>query len=247
MLQKICFYLGIICLCYFVFIFVFISHGSRFFYIWLLIGSGSLCLSHFLKQGYGTLLPTWLKTGLIGMFSAGLFVLLLASIASLSGFQNNSDAKLNYLIVLGAQVREDGPSPVLQYRLDTAISYLQEHPETKVIVTGGQGGNEPASEASVMRLYLMEKGISEKQILTEDQSTSTVENLSFSKQFLDAECDSVGIVTNNFHVYRSLRIANRLGYSQTIGISAPSSIGMLPNNLLRESLSIIKDVVLASS
>lgn len=54
---------------------------------------------------------------------------------------------LDYIIVLGAQVRKDGPSPVLKYRLDKAVEYLNENPDTVCIVSGGQGSNEPWSEA----------------------------------------------------------------------------------------------------
>lgn len=62
---------------------------------------------------------------------------------------------LDYIIVLGAQVKESGPSVVLRYRLDRAVSYLKENDNTLVIVSGGQGANEKATEASVMKEYLV--------------------------------------------------------------------------------------------
>lgn len=62
---------------------------------------------------------------------------------------------LDYIIVLGAQVKESGPSVILRYRLDRAVSYLKENDNTLVIVSGGQGANEKATEASVMKEYLV--------------------------------------------------------------------------------------------
>ena len=62
---------------------------------------------------------------------------------------------LDYIIVLGAEVKESGPSVVLRYRLDRAVSYLKENDNTLVIVSGGQGANEKATEASVMKEYLV--------------------------------------------------------------------------------------------
>ena len=62
---------------------------------------------------------------------------------------------LDYIIVLGAQVKESGPSVILRYRLDRTVSYLKENDNTLVIVSGGQGANEKATEASVMKEYLV--------------------------------------------------------------------------------------------
>ena len=62
---------------------------------------------------------------------------------------------LDYIIVLGAQVKESGPSVILRYRLDRAVSYLKENDNTLVIVYGGQGANEKATEAIVMKEYLV--------------------------------------------------------------------------------------------
>ena len=62
---------------------------------------------------------------------------------------------LDYIIVLGAQVKESGPSVILRYRLDRTVSYLKEYDNTLVIFSGGQGANEKATEASVMKEYLV--------------------------------------------------------------------------------------------
>jgi uncharacterized SAM-binding protein YcdF (DUF218 family) len=149
---------------------------------------------------------------------------------------------IDYVIVLGAQVYNWGPSRILKARLQAAAQYLQEHPNTKVIVSGGQGYNEPMSEANAMKQYLVETcEIESERILSEERSTSTVENLKYSKAFLPSLDTKVAIVSSNFHIYRAMKIAQAQGYKNLSAIPAYSEWWLLPTNLLRESLAIIKD------
>ena len=143
--------------------------------------------------------------------------------------------------MLGAQVRVNGPSVVLRHRLDAAVEYLAENPETKCIVSGGQGVNEPVTEAEGMALYLIQHGIAEERILLEDQSGNTLQNMRFSMALIEEPEASVGIVTNDFHLYRAVRIARKQGLANACGIAAYSNRLYLPNNMLRECMGILKD------
>ena len=134
-----------------------------------------------------------------------------------------------------------GPSYVLQKRLDKAIEYLNANPETKVIVSGGQGYNEPISEAEGMQGYLETAGIDPERILMEDASTNTTQNLIFSGELLDKSEDSVVVITNNFHMFRALAIARKQGYAHVEGLSAGTYPITVPNNLLREAFGVVKD------
>lgn len=156
-------------------------------------------------------------------------------------FVSKGEQKLDYIIVLGAQVRENGPSVVLRYRLDEAMNYLNENPDTICIVSGGQGVNEPFSEAKGMAEYLLEKGIEENRILLEDESRNTVENIKNSKRLIKEPYHGVGIVTNNFHMFRAVQIAKVQGLQNVSGIAADSNVLYLPNNVLRECCGILKD------
>ena len=149
---------------------------------------------------------------------------------------------LDYIIVLGAQVRQNGPSVVLQYRLDEAIKYLNDNPDTMCIVSGGQGYNEPCTEAQGMAEYLEKKGVSKTRILMETESTTTAQNISNSMQYTK-EGATVGIVTNNFHMFRALQIAKKQGLTQVCGIAAKSKALYLPNNMLREYVAEIKYLI----
>lgn len=85
----------------------------------------------------------------------------------------NTPTEESTLIVLGSQVRADGPSVMTCYRLDAAIDYLNEYPNAKCVLSGGKGDNEPWSEAKGMADYLILKGIAGNRLYLEDESTST--------------------------------------------------------------------------
>ncbi len=145
------------------------------------------------------------------------------------------------LIVLGCAVRNGRPTLTLRYRLDEALRYLDESPDTIVIVSGGQGPQESISEARAMADYLIARGLEEKRIILEDQSTSTYENFKFCKTILDARFEpdsSVAFVTTGFHVYRSRRVAAMHGITAG-GIAARDVWYSAPNNYLRESFAVL--------
>ena len=81
------------------------------------------------------------------------------------------------MVILGCQVRQDGPSVLLRDRLDEALDYLEDHPDMTVVVSGGQGDDEHVSEAQAMYDYLVEHGADGDQIIREDQSRNTWQNV----------------------------------------------------------------------
>ena len=136
-------------------------------------------------------------------------------------------------------MRESGPSAALKYRLDEAVEYLEDNPKTICIVSGGQGANEPYSEAEGMAQYLKEQGIDASRILLEDKSLNTEQNMEYSKALIK-DGASVGIITNDFHLFRAKQIAQKYGLDNVCGIAAKSTPVYLPNNMLREFLAEIK-------
>ncbi len=145
------------------------------------------------------------------------------------------------VIVLGAKVYQSGVSVALQNRLNTAITYLSKKPSTKVIVTGGQGSDEPWSEASAAKNYLVDQGIKEERILTEDKSTSTEENLSYSKTIMSENNlgNSIVLVTQSFHMFRASSQAKDLGYT-VYCLPCKTNVWLLPTYYSREVLAITK-------
>ncbi len=234
--------LGVLCLIYFLCIAFFTGHGTNFYFIWLFLGIGAIILSVIIKKGiWEEHFPLWFKRIFITLsFAAGILFVIVED-CILSGFSQKGPQKLDYLVVLGAQMKVSGPSKALQYRLDEAIRYLEENQNTKVIVSGGQGADEPVSEAQGMYDYLVEKGIEASRIIKEDQSKNTFQNLNFSAEFLDKENDSVGVVSNNFHIFRALKIARKAGYQNVYGISARGEPFLQLNNMMREFFGVMKD------
>lgn len=154
------------------------------------------------------------------------------------------------MIVLGCQVKPWGPSILLQDRLDEALGYLADHTDMMVVVSGGQGADEPSTEARAMADYLVEKGISEEQIMLEEESHNTVQNLRYSYRLLEQEGYNLGntevlIVSNGFHLTRVRMLAERVGFAEVSTLAAPSS--HWPSRLkmyIREPLALIKSAIL---
>lgn len=215
--------------------------GSRFYMVWMLLAAGLALLSMMARYGILPRIPLAIRAAFGAAVLLAVVVVIITFAMMLSRFRAAGDNDPNVIIVLGAQVRTDGPSRVLRYRLDTAYDYLEAHPEVTCIVSGGQGANEPEPEAEGMARYLTERGIAPERILIENQSENTVQNLRYSAALLDPASDQVAIITNNFHVYRSLALARAAGYRNVSGIAALSSPFYLPNNMLRETCGILKD------
>lgn len=164
-----------------------------------------------------------LRTVFTVILSLGLLLCTLTGILILREGSHTVDDPLPYILVLGAQVRDSGPSASLQERIDTAYAYLSDHPDTLCIVSGGQGPDEPVSEAHCMYERLVHMGISPERIRLEDRSTSTWENLNFCMELIEAETgsrpDSIGVVSSEYHLFRVGLQAGELDL-QIIGIPA---------------------------
>ena len=145
------------------------------------------------------------------------------------------------LVVLGAGVYGTRPSASLRSRMDAAIQYLNKNPKVFAILSGGQGVGEDISEAEAMRRYLVEHGIAEDRLILEDRSTDTVENLTYSFAIAKEKgFAELAVVTNDFHMYRSSRLASKMGY-EVGSIPAPvPKQGLFPISCyLREYCSVL--------
>lgn len=219
-----------------------IGSGTGFFLVWIALAVIFVGCSAAAQAGLWGIMPQFLRR--VTLVLLCLILVLFTGIGGCIGSKMNTEGKpgLDYIIVLGAQIYERGPSAVLRFRLDKAVEYLNENPRTKCIVSGGKGSNEPCSEAEGMEKYLIRQGIPEERILKEKKSTTTAENIQYSKKFIKSK-ESVGIVTNNFHMFRALQIAKRQGLEDPSGIAAESTALYLPNNVLREILAEIKYLI----
>jgi len=193
--------------------------------------------------------PSWRKGACI--LRRALYVCLAVGLASfimvqgliISGWPDNESVDADCLIVLGAGINGDKLSWVLSSRVELALSYLHEHPNCVVIVSGGQGPGETITEALAMQRYFVTWGIDESRIFMEDRATSTVENLRFSREILEEKGllnSRIAIVSNSFHLYRARWLADYMGLeAQTLGARTPHFPLTPLNSYLREYCSIM--------
>lgn len=143
-------------------------------------------------------------------------------------------------IVLGCAVDGDKPSRMLQKRIDAAFEYLTANPEASCILSGGKGDGENLSEAEAMYNALTEKGISPERLYKEDKSTTTAENMQFSKEISDAQGlgGTVVLITTDFHQFRAGLLAEKYGFS-VYKVCARSGTFSLPTFIVREWFTVI--------
>ena len=174
-----------------------------------------------------------------GYVLAGLIFLVCGTLM-LSAQRDAKTASCDAVIVLGAAVHGDRVTWVLSNRLDRAIAYLEAHPDAICVVSGGQGAGESVTEGYAMRTYMIERGIGESRVFSEEKAVNTSENFAFSKEIIDRELGpgaSIAFVTTDFHVFRAGRVAASLGID-AVGIPAEDVWYLKLNNFMRESVGI---------
>lgn len=181
---------------------------------------------------------------LAGLVLAGLALFGLLEVLVTAGSGTQISGEPEAMIVLGANLWGESPSPVLRQRLDTALEYLSEHPSLTVVVTGGMGDDEPITEADCMAAYLESHGIAPERILREEQATNTMENLRFSKMMLEERkisTENVIIVTNSAHLARVKMLAKRNHLTASaLSAPVPGGMGYRCYFYLREGAAMVK-------
>lgn len=172
-----------------------------------------------------------------------------AIIANIIVVRYEPDKDKDFLIILGCGLRNDGtPTPLLRGRIDRALAFDKKQKEETgkeliFITSGGQGEGEVNSESLAMKRYLMENGIPEERIIEEDGSTSTFENMQFSKAKIEEFAGSVknakiAFATTNYHVFRSGLFARRVKM-RAVGIGAKTKWYFWPNAAVREFVGLL--------
>ena len=188
-----------------------------------------------------------------------LFALILAGVlvfgallgAVLHGSYDHVVGQPKIMVILGCQVKPWGPSVLLQDRINKAADYLQSHPNVMVVASGGQGADEPMTEARAIYDALVERGISGERILLEEQSINTIQNLRYSMALLeqaghDIDQDIV-VVSNGFHLTRVRMLWARIhGNDDNLStLAAPSShVPSRYKMYIREPIALVKSFIL---
>lgn len=153
--------------------------------------------------------------------------------------------KIDYIIVLGAGLNKDKVTPLLASRIDAGAKLYLKQQEKKnhsptIILSGGQGPDEPISEAEAMNNYLKANYPQIKQVLLEQRSTNTEENLRFSELVArekdlaaDFSKQNIVIATSNYHLLRAGKLAKKQGINAQ-GVGAKTRLFYLPAAFIRE-------------
>lgn len=210
----------------------------------ILLGAALFLIGIFYR--HAALLPAWMKI----IFFSGVTVFLAASsFLMIYGSADTARGDEDALIVLGAGVHGTTPSRALRARLDSAVVFLNEHENTYVVVSGGQGPQEDITEAEAMAEYLIEHGIDEARILREEAATSTYENFKNSRELIAQRSGSdakVAFVTSEYHILRAGLIAADCGLDDIAHLHSSTLPSFWLPSLLRECLAIGKYIILGS-
>ena len=168
----------------------------------------------------------------------GLLVVAVTEVFILKASLGDPKEQVQYMVVLGAKVRESGPSVSLWDRIHAAADYLEEHPDTVAIVSGGQGPDEPMTEAKAMYDELIALGIHPDRVWMEEKATSTWENLNFTLDLIEEKTGErpgkLGILSSEYHLFRAKLFAKECGV-EAVGIPARTSrLSQRINHFMRE-------------
>ena len=218
--------------------------GAAVLYVW----GGYLRYRSLHPDGFSV--PVWMSVILSVVLAVGILSFSVTEGKIIHGMTSEPEEELDYLIVLGAQVKKTVPSKALGLRLQKACEYLKEHSQTKAVLSGGQGSGEEIAEAECMYRYLTEHGIPEERLLKEECSTTPRENLMYSARVLaDSRQEvttetvlgsKIGLVSNNFHIYRALLLAEKFGYRKVYGVPAASDWKLQIHYMVREYFAVLK-------
>lgn len=194
------------------------------------------------------ILPPLLSKILLGAMTAAILILVvLFSVLELYIMQRSSShitGEPETMVVLGANLWDHKPSPILQQRLNVAADYWKKHPDMTVVVTGGMGDDEPCSEAEAMAQALMQLGIPSQQIILEEEAANTMQNLQFSKSLLEQKefsTEHLLVVSSSSHLARAELLAKRNHLTvSTLSAPVPGDSVYRTYFALREGAALVK-------
>ena len=143
-------------------------------------------------------------------------------------------------VVLGCSVKGTKPSRILEERIDAAYEYLSENKDAVCILSGGQGPGEDITEAQCMYDVLTGRGIDKKRLILEERSTTTEENLKYTREILKDRglAMTVTLITSEFHEYRANQMAGKLGI-ESYSTPAHTFFVYFPTYYVRELYGIL--------
>lgn len=241
---------GLFSICYYIFAASYAGVASSFLSFWLVLsvasfvsGAGYMLMK---KMGLMDKIPFIIKGIFVAIVLVGILFFIVLEGMIISKMNEVPTEKVDYIVVLGAQVRGTRVTKSLARRLNVAYDYANKNKNVTVIVSGGQGKGEDISEADAMEGYLIEKGLDADRIIKENKSTTTKENLIFSKEIINDGTADIAVVTNNFHVYRAMKLAEKIGFKSVQGLAGKADKRLLLNYMVREAFALAKEYMVGN-
>ena len=232
---------AVLCLAYFITIVIYSGIGTAYAFIWFVFAAGLGITAFCVRwyERYPRRIPLRLPVSLVTLCGAGLVIMLMLQFLIIGKVPQVADSDLEYVIVLGASVKGEKPGRTLELRLDKAAEYA------------------------------LQKGVKDEQMILETNSTSTVENIAYSRMIIDVlrkqkqehhqderalpaylpsvmmqrpdHSREIGILTSNFHLYRALQVAKKQGMTKVSGIASPSDRILFLHFCFRDGLAVLKE------
>lgn len=215
----------------------FLSFGLSLLLLWIIVTSP---LSFFINKSLAAYIFV-IHIFIVSLFTYFFSLFISCFILSLFYSRRKIDMSISYIIVLGSGLIEDKVPPLLQSRIDIGKNFWDSKKDkhTKFLLSGGQGKDERISESQAMKKYLIAQGVNENQIICENKSQSTYENLKFSKSLISKNATII-ICSNNYHILRAVFIAKKLKYSHFYSLGSKTKNYFFTNAFIRELVAILK-------
>lgn len=218
--------------------------------VWFWLSVVCFLIFCFRKHHFWKKTAKWAKIAVLSVFCAGILVsginLWFICHPKLADGSENPE----YVILLGGGITKDAElTDSVKRRVAAAVEYLKAHPDAVCVVTGGKGVFAPCPESDVLKPAVESFGIAENRVLAENQAKDTIQNFQFSAKILseysgrpveEILAAPVAIVTNDFHLARAERLAERMGFSNFFGVEAKTPPLFILNSYSREILCYIK-------
>jgi uncharacterized SAM-binding protein YcdF (DUF218 family) len=227
-----------------------LGNGMSFGWLACLLAGYTLCVTSFTHGSIMNRNTAWWKRVMMSaavwvlMIGAGFFILIQSMIYLAGNIESNSVAST--VLVPGAGIIRTEPSFTLAKRLDTAFAYLNAHPESIAILSGGKSHGQLASEAQVMAWYLERLGIDSRRLIMEELSSNTMENIRFSQELYETHekqpLQEIMLITSDYHLLRAQMIARRSGL-RAYGTRSVSPSGLYLEYAVREFFAIFKSMI----
>lgn len=148
----------------------------------------------------------------------------------------------DFIVIHGAGLNGTDLTPLLRGRVDRAYDLWVKQDKKGVFVpSGGRGADEEISEAEAMARYLRSRGVPDSAIVLEDRSTTTWENLTYSRDLItrlsSGTPERAALVTSDYHVFRTAMYARAVGFNAD-GLGSKTASYYFPTAFIREFIAI---------